>query len=88
MKNKTTRFLIASLIGVAVLCVFVFSFLAVFMGWRSLDTITQVGTIYMTGMNERITMHFATTIEYRLSHVENMIPGPVLSGPVLHRRQL
>ncbi|MCI8870302.1 MAG: response regulator [Lawsonibacter sp.] len=90
MKNKTTRFLIASLIGVAVLCVFVFSFLAVFMGWRSLDTITQVGTIYMTGMNERITMHFATTIEYRLSHVENMISAapPGSAGSLTLREAL
>ena len=39
---------------------------------RSVDTISEVGNIYMSGMNERIVLHFATTIEMRLSHVEDM----------------
>ena len=35
MKNKTTRFLITSLIGVALLCVCVFSFFAIHMSNQS-----------------------------------------------------
>ena len=60
MKNRTTRFLICSLIGVALLCVLVFSFLAFHMSGRSAQTINQVGTLYMSSMSEQISMHFET----------------------------
>lgn len=72
MKNKTIRFLQISLILVSVLCVGIFSFLAVYMNYKSSDTISEVGNIYMSGMNERIVLHFKTTIEMRLSHVEDL----------------
>ena len=73
MKNKTTRFLIVSLCMVAVLCVIVFSVLAVVMSRSSADTISEVGTLYMTGVSERVTMHFETIIDYRLSQAEGLI---------------
>lgn len=72
MKNKTIRFLQTSLILVSILCVGIFSFLAFYMNSKSAGTISEVGNIYMSGMNERIVLHFATTIEMRLSHVEDM----------------
>lgn len=71
MKNKTIRFLQISLILVSVLCVGIFSFLALYMNKKSAGTISEVGNIYMSGMNERIVLHFRTTIELRLSHVED-----------------
>lgn len=72
MKNKTIRFLQASLILVSILCVGIFTFLALYMNKKSAETISEVGNIYMSGMNERIILHFKTTIEMRLSHVEDM----------------
>lgn len=72
-KNKTPRYLIISLGMLCVVCVCIFSFLAVFMNRSSLETVSEVGTIYMAGLNERISMHFSTTIEYRFSLVESMI---------------
>ncbi len=72
MKNKTIQFLQASLILVSVLCVGIFSFLAIYMNKKSAGTISKVGNIYMSGMNERIILHFKTTIEMRLSNVEDM----------------
>ena len=54
MHNKTTRFLTVSLILVSVLCIIVFSFLAIYMNGQSLDTISRVGTIYMSGMSEQM----------------------------------
>ncbi|MCI9533245.1 MAG: response regulator [Lachnospiraceae bacterium] len=72
MKNKTIRFLQASLILVSILCVAIFTFLALYMNRKSAGTISEVGNIYMSGMNERIILHFKTTIEMRLSHVEDM----------------
>ena len=62
MKNKTTRFLIISLLAVSLLCTAVFSFLAIYMNRRSTDTINEVGKIYMSGVSEQISMHFATTM--------------------------
>ena len=73
LKNRTTRFLTVSLILVSILTVFVFSFLAVYMDRRSVDTISEVGKIYMSGMSEQIALHFATTIDLRLSQVEALV---------------
>ncbi len=73
MKNRITRFLSASIIAVSLLCVAVFSFLAYYMNRQSAGTISEVGTIYMTGMNERTSIHFTSTIELRLSQVEALI---------------
>ncbi len=73
MKTKTTRFLVVSLVSVLALCGVIFTFLALFMNKRSMETITDVGGIYMTGMSKRTTMHFETTIDYRLSHVESLV---------------
>ena len=70
MKNKTTRFLSVSIVVIIALCVSVFSFLAYYMNRKSMETISEVGTIYMTGMNERISIHFQTAIETRLAQVE------------------
>ena len=61
MKNRTIRYLQIGLILISVLCIGVFSFLALYMKKKSSDTISEVGNIYMSGMNERIRMHFQTT---------------------------
>lgn len=73
MEKKPIRFLKVSLIGVSILCVVVFSFLAFYMNRKSMTTISEIGTIYMSGMNERISMHFETTIELRLSQAEALL---------------
>lgn len=70
MKNKTTRFLTTSLIAILVLCAVVFSFLAFFMNRQSGRTISEVGTLYMSGLSEQISLHFQTTIGLRLSQIE------------------
>jgi len=81
MKSNPTRFLALSLSLILALCLAIFAFLAVYMNRQNLETINQVGTIYMTGMSERITMHFETTVEYRMSHVESIIEStPPESG--------
>ncbi len=73
MNKGPIRFLKISLAFVSVLCVVIFSFLAVYMSRASSSTISEIGRIYMSGMNERISMHFATTIDLRLSQVRAMI---------------
>ena len=71
--NSATRFLTISLALVLLLTVCIFSFLAFFMSGKSSETISAVGTTYMTGMGEKVTQHFATTIELRLSQVDSLV---------------
>ena len=71
--NSATRFLTVSLALVLALTVCIFSFLALFMSQKSAETINAVGTTYMTSMGEKVTQHFATTIELRLSQVESLV---------------
>ena len=73
VKNKTTRFLRISLILILLLCLVMFSFLGVFMNVRSLKTINEVGTLYMSGMSEQISLHFQTTVGLRLSQLEALM---------------
>ncbi len=73
MKYNTMRFLKVSLALVVLLCVVVFTFLAYYMNYQSSATISEIGTIYMAGLNERISMHFETTIDYNLNQIEDII---------------
>ncbi len=83
MKNKTTRFLATSLIGVALLCVCVFSFLALHMGARSSRTINEVGSLYMSSMSQQISTHFESIIDIQMNQLE-ALAGTITSDAV-HR---
>ena len=50
MKNNAMRFLKVSLALVVLLCVVIFSFLAYYMNIQSSATISEIGTIYMSGL--------------------------------------
>ena len=69
-KAKTTHFLWASMVGIALLCVCVFSFLALHMGTISSQTINEVGSLYMSSLSEQLSLHFETTINLRLEQME------------------
>ncbi len=73
MKNRTARFLIVSLVCISLLCVLVFSYMAVRMNRRGAEAIGQLGSIYMAGMSEQAATHFGTTIELRLSQVGALV---------------
>lgn len=73
MQNKITRFIVLSFLLISVLSVFIFSFLAFSMNWKSEDTINEIGTTYMSSMSEQISMHFETTITLRLSQVKALV---------------
>jgi len=72
-KDKQLRSLSISLIGAAVLIVVLFMMLGRFMNKKSEDTIEEVGRIYMTGMNEQVTLHYETTINFRFSQLNAII---------------
>ncbi len=53
----------------------VFWYLAYFVRTQSAETINNVGSMYMDGLNERITKHFATITDYRFEQLEETIAG-------------
>ena len=71
--NSASRFLTVSLALVLLLTICIFSFLAFFMSRKSSQTISDVGSVYMSGMGEKITQHFETTIQLRLSQVAALV---------------
>ncbi len=72
-QNKITHFLMISLIVVCVFCIGTFSFLAIYINKQNEKTINHVGNVYMAGMNERISKHFSTMVDLRLSQLDTLI---------------
>ncbi len=72
MKNKTTRFLVASAVFMTAFCVLIFTFQAVHMGERSTEAIGDLGNFYISGISEQMARHFGTAIELRMSQISAM----------------
>ena len=72
VRKKTLKFLRNSAIFISILCVFTFSFLAVYMNGKSSETMTEMGTVYMAGMSEQISIHFEKTVGLRLAQVKEL----------------
>ncbi len=71
-------------IGIAVivcLTIFVFSFLGLSIHDMSENTIEEIGTAYMAGMNEQVSLHFETIIELRLTMAESIAHIAAGDGP-------
>ena len=73
MKNPINRFLARSLAIICAICIGVFGMLAHYLNRQSEETISQLGNIYMAGMNERISKHFETMTEHRLTQMETLV---------------
>ncbi len=58
MKNKIKHFLVGSLAGVCVVCVVAFVGLSVYLSHQNEQAVTQLGSIYMSNINDRISKHF------------------------------
>lgn len=71
-KNRITRFLVASIVLIALLCVVIFSVMAVYMNQESMEAISEVGSIYMSGMSEQVSLHFKSVINLRLAQIETL----------------
>ncbi len=85
MKNRITRFLLTSLIGVALLCVCVFTFFAIHMGNQSAATINQVGTLYMSSMSQQTSVHFESIIGIQMNQLRALV-GTIPSD-IIHSDQ-
>ena len=72
-KNSTTRFLIYSFIGLLIFSIIIFSLLGVYMSRKSKNTVYEIGSIYMSGMNEQMSRHFETVIKLRFDQVSGVV---------------
>ena len=73
MKNKALPHSFKISIGVIIgLTIFVFSFLGISVRNMSENVIEDIGTSYMSGMNEQVSLHFETIIELRLTMAESI----------------
>lgn len=80
MKNKSTRFLVISLVLVLVVCSGVFVSQAVHMDRESAATMLAIGEMYMSGTSEQATLHFGTIIETKLDQVRALGDDILLNG--------
>jgi len=72
MRNKTYRFLAGSLVTVCILCIGVFTLLAFYLNRQNDEVISELGNIYMSSMNDRISKHFKTMTDHRLVQMETL----------------
>lgn len=72
-KNRTTRFLVCSFVGLIVFSIFSFSFLALYMTKKSHESFYKIGQIYMSGMSEQISSHFESVIQLRFNQVSGLV---------------
>ena len=72
MKDKTTRFLLGSLIGVVLLCVCVFTFFSVHMSGESAHAINEVGTLYMSRMSQQTSSHFESIMALQMDQLRSL----------------
>ena len=73
MKSKALpRSFKISIVVIVCFTAFVFSFLGNSIHKMSESTIEEIGTAYMSGMNEQVSLHFETIIELRLTMAESI----------------
>ncbi len=72
MRNRTNRFLAGSLVFTCLVCIGVFSLLAAFLNRQSNQAVTDLGNFYMSSMNDRISKHFETMTDHRLTQMETL----------------
>ncbi|XCP85963.1 response regulator [Roseburia hominis] len=72
-QGKIIHFLKDSMVFVGIICIGIFAFLGFYMNKRSEETINQVGSVYMASMNERVSKHFSTMIDLRLTQLNTLV---------------
>ncbi len=71
--KDTKKFLFASGLGLAGLCIGCFIWLGLFMGKRSQEAIGEVGMIYMAQVSKQLQEKFDAIIDLRMSQIEGII---------------
>ncbi len=71
-KHEITLFLKRSMFFIIIICIGIFIFLGIYTNKQNDKTIDQVGSLYMASMNERISKHFSTMIDLRLTQLDTL----------------
>ncbi len=85
-RDPAMQFLIFSFIGVLLFSIGVFSVLGIYMSRKSEKAISEIGEIYMSGMNQQMSGHFDTVIGLRFDQVKGIIS--VVPADITDREQL
>jgi len=72
MKNKMKRFLTKGPAVVCLVCVVAFASLAVYLNRQNEQTVTQLGNIYMSNINDRISKHFGAITDQCLTPMKTL----------------
>ena len=73
MKKRSLNHLLISGLGLAcAVCMVVFGVLTVYLNRKNDQTISELGSIFMSSMNNRITMHFSTMTEHRMDQMRSL----------------
>jgi len=72
-QRNIKHFLRASMVIISVVCIVVFIFMGIHMRAQNEKTINQVGGIYMASMNERISKHFSTMVDLRMTQLDTLV---------------
>lgn len=72
MKDRIKRFLTGGLAGACCVCIVAFSALAFYVNRQNEQTVTQLGNIYMSSINERITQHFGSITDLCLAPMKTL----------------
>lgn len=72
-KSFQTRYLIWSFIGLLIFSIVTFSLLGIHMGRKSEKALSEIGSIYMSGMNDQMARHFGTVIKLRFDQASGIV---------------
>ena len=86
LDRKTSRFLVASFVFLAVFSIVAFGIMGNFVNQQSTGAMYELGELYMTGMSNQLANHFETTIHQRLRQVEGL--REVVSNNNMERDEL
>jgi len=67
VKNKIKRFLTGGMVSVCLVCVVAFALLAAYLNRQNDAAVTQLGNIYMSNINSRISKHFGAITDQCLN---------------------
>ncbi len=88
MKNKIKHFLTGSLACVCIVCIAAFAVLAFYLNWRNDQAVTQLGNIYMSNINTRISMHFGAISDQCLGPMKTFLRKTPLPPARTARRRI
>lgn len=72
MSNRIRHFLLGSMALIFAVCIAVFAVLTLYLNRQNENTVTQLGNIYMSSMNDRISRHFETITNHRLLQLSTL----------------